>query len=167
MIAQLFVGESGGARLLVADNGTHDGGEIVVARIETVPAGPGPGGEATFTALYIVITSDADGTVEIIPVISGEAEDGTPFEQELEKQEILVVSQGELRDSSHQIGLSVPYIVNNVEVARFAPRATWFRARIKAMLHGEGDMIFSGLGVEMEVVRESVRVPAPAPVPGS
>jgi hypothetical protein len=167
VIAALFLGESGGPRLLQADQGTHDDGVIVIARVETDAAGPGAGGEAIFPALFLVLTSDAAATVEIIPILSGENEDGTPFERELERQEILIEATDERMSVPHQFGLSEPLIQGGVEMGRWAPRGAWFRIRVIAMLHGPGDLILEGLGVEMEVVRESVRVPAPTPVTGS
>jgi hypothetical protein len=165
MIANLFLGESGGARLLEADQGSHDDGERVYARLETVAAGPGLGGEAIFTALFIGIENNADADVDVTPIITGANEDGTPFERELETQQITLHASAERTRVQYQLGVSDPLIIGGVEVGRFAARATWFRVRIVALVHSPGDLLFHGLGVEMEVVREAIPTQAPAPVP--
>lgn len=165
MIQALFLGEAGGARLLEADQGSHDDGEKFYGRLETVPAGPGVGGEAIFTALFLGIEYDAAATIDVTPIISGTDEDGTPFERELEVQQIVLTVPPARMSVQKQLGLSEPLLIGGVEVGRWAPRATWYRTRIVALQHTPGDVIFHGLGVEMETVRESIPTQAPAPVP--
>jgi hypothetical protein len=160
MISGLFLGEGGGNRLLLADQGSHDDGVVVVARVENVPAGPGIGGEAIFPALFLTITGTGKATIDIVPIISGADELGEPFEYELESQQITTDASLERVSRPKVIGLSLPLVVNGVEVARFSPRGTWFRARITAVVHDDGDLILEGQGVEMEVVRESLFAPA-------
>lgn len=165
MIASLFLGESGGGRLLQADQGSHDDGVPVYARLETVAAGPGVGGEAIFPALYLALTHDVDATIDITPILSGMNDDGTPFERELEVQQILVAATAERMTVQHQLGLSEPYLVDGEEMGRWAPRGNQFRARVVALVHSQGDLVFEGIGVEMEVVTESLPTLALAPVP--
>ena len=165
MIANLFLGESGGARLLQADVGTHDDGEKVFARLETVPAGPGLGGEAIFTGLFLGVEYDAAATIDITPILSGMNDDGTPFERELETQQVVLVRPVSRMLVQYQLGLSDPLLVGGVEVGRWAPRGTWFRVRLVGLQHDQGDVNFLGLGVEMETVREAIPTQAPAPVP--
>lgn len=165
MFAALFLTDADSGRLLQADVGTHDDGVPVLARAETVPAGPGVGGEAIFTALYLAWTSNCAVTLDVTPIITGTNDDGTPFDRELETQELLIDATPEPMHVQREIGLSDPFVVDGVELGRFAPRATWFRTRIVALVHTEGDFILQGLGVEMEVVRESLIVPAPTLAP--
>ena len=165
MIGNLFLGEAGGARLLEANQGSHDDGVKVLARLETTPAGPGVGGEAIFTALYLGVTWTAEATIDVTPIISGANDDGTPFEVELEVQQVTLPANAVPLSMTRLLGLSVPLVVDGVERLRQAPRATWFRARLEALVHDEGDLIFEGIGVEMEVVRESLVAQALAPVP--
>jgi len=165
MITGLFLGEGGGARVLLADQGSHDDGEPVYARLETVAAGPGPGGEAIFPALHLGITSDVEATIDLTPIISGSNEDGTPFERELETQQILVAESSERRSVQYEFGLSEPLLIDGAEVGRWAPRASWFRVRIVALVHTQGDLIFEGIGVEVALVSGSVPTVALAPVP--
>jgi len=163
MLTGLFLGESGGARLLLADQGVDDDGKPMLARLETVPAGPGIGGEAIFPGLFLTITGDAGGTVEITPIISGQRADGTAFDTELETQVIEFPAAATRYSIPYHFGLSVPLIVGGAEVGRFAPRGTWFRTRVVIRQHTPGDLIAEGQAVEMTVVRESIPTSPPTP----
>lgn len=156
MQAGLFLGERGGARLLHGDDGATDDGGAITARGETVPAGPGVGGEAIFTALILGTTSTALATLAVTPIVSGTSPDGTSFETELETQQIYLQSSPQRMSAQHKLGLTAPVTLAGVEVGRTAPRGTWFRARIVATIQDDGELILEGLGVEMEVVREAV-----------
>jgi len=163
MIANLFIGEDGGPRLFMADQGSHDAGEPVHFRLETVPAGPGLGNEAIFTELYLGATGDVSALVDVTPIISGTNDDGTPFETELETQSWEIALTADRMTAVKPFGLSLPLIVDDIERARFAPRGSWFRARITGIVHSGQDLIFEGQGVEMEVVRVSTPTPSPTP----
>jgi hypothetical protein len=163
MNAALFLTEAGGGRLLEADQGFEDDGVPVLARLETVPAGPGVGGEAIFTGLFLTVTGDAAGTVSVTPIISGQRPDGTPFDDELETQVIVCAAAAVRSSIPYHFGLTLPLIVGGAEVGRFAPRGTWFRTRVVLQQETAGDLIAEALGVEMEVVREAIPTSPPTP----
>jgi len=148
MSAILFLGEQGGNRLLRADDGYQDAGSAVPVRLETVPVAPaGPGGEAIFTALYVVLTATMAASVQVTPIVDG---------VELATQTITLSAQASRKTTHHELGLSVALLEGATEVARFAARGTWFQARISVSALAAGDLIVDGLALEHEVVRESI-----------
>ncbi len=147
-VPRLFLGESGGNRLLKADDGFQDAGVNISIRAETVPVAPaGAGGEAIFTSVYLVLTATMAVTVQITPIVD---------EVPLETQDIVLSAQTERKRTHHEFGLSIPYIHNSVERARFAPRGTWFQVRIVVPAIAAGDLIIEGVALEYEIVRESI-----------
>lgn len=158
----LFLGELGGNRLLQADDGYQDGGNDIAIRAESVPWAPaGAGGEAIFTALFLAFTSTMAVTITVTPIVWViDGEDVTVTE--LASQDIVLAANAARVTSKHELGLSVPLMNGLVEVARFAPRGTWFAVRLEAAALAVGDLILDGASVEYEVVRESMQAQAPA-----
>lgn len=154
-IPRLFLGELGGNRLLQADVGFQDAALAVPIRAETVPAAPaGVGGEAIFSALYLVFTATMVVTVDVTPIVDG---------VELETQQITLAGEVERETTHHELGLSIPLVHNLIERARFAPRGTWFSVRIDVPAIADGDLIIDGVGLEHEIVRESLAAQTVAP----
>src|SRR5574341_267236 len=151
-VPRLFLGELGGNRLLKADDGFQDASAAIVVRAETVPVAPaGPGGEAIFSALYLVLTATMAVTIQVTPIVDGVA---------LEMQDITLSAQTERKTTHHELGLSIPLMEGPTEMARFAPRGTWFQARIVVPALAAGDLIIDGVSLEHEVVRESIAAEA-------
>jgi hypothetical protein len=145
---KLFLGQSGGNALLKADDGYQDAGTPIAIRLETVPLAPaGPGGEAIFTALFLTFTATMAATVTVTPIL-----DGTT----LASQTISLQAASERTTTRHELGLSVPYVDGGQERLRTAPRGAWLQVRLTVTAIGPGDLVFDGVNVEYEVVRESL-----------
>jgi hypothetical protein len=145
---RLFLGQSGGNALLKADDGYQDAGNPIAVRLETAPVSPaGPGGEAIFTALFLTFTNTMAATVSVTPIV-----DGT----ELASQTITLPARTERTTTRHELGLSIPYTEGGQELLRTAPRGAWLQVRLSVAAIGPGDLIFDGVSVEYEVVRESL-----------
>lgn len=161
-IPRLFLGELGGNRLLQADDGFQDAGLAIAVRLESELLAPaGPGGEAIFSALYLVFTATMAATIVVTPIVWS-VEDGEVVRTELETQSIVLASEPERRTTHHELGLSVPLLepVTLIERGRFAPRGTWFAIRLDVAALAAGDLILDGVSVEHEVVRESLQAQA-------
>ncbi|MDZ7418791.1 MAG: hypothetical protein ONB52_21920 [candidate division KSB1 bacterium] len=135
------------------DEGATDDGQAVVARLQSTPLAPaGAGGEAVFTAVYLVATLEGQGTIWLTPIV-----DGTEYTE----QAISFDFPTRQEAATYEIGLSRPLVSGGAERARFALRGTWFALKVKAQLVStSGTIILEGVEVEHAVVQET-RTPVP------
>lgn len=155
MDPRVFFGRGGSGELLEYGVGMTDQGEPIVAQARTSRlAAAGPGGEALFTGVDLVLTHTLAGTVEVIPVVDGILRpEAAPAPIELE-------ATGGLRVTRRfNMGLSVPHLHEDVEIFRTGLFGIWFQilVRTSGELTDGTDLIFEGCNVEVEEIEPSDR----------
>lgn len=154
----IIIGRAGTPVLLEVGVGYDDDGTDYEMLATSQPIAPaGPGGECIFTLLYLTTRHySSDVSVWITPIV-----DRTELATQRLDLTGVLNSKGELQ--THEIGLSIPYIVATVERLRYAPRGTWFSVRIETK-YGDNEVgaapapaqqIVESVELEYEVVRES------------
>lgn len=137
-------------RLLEGGVGNDDAGTPFDARAQTRPLAPaGPGGECMFVNLYLVVerANAQNFTLELVPIVDDE---------ELDTYELVLEGVAQPVEEVHEIPLSVPYLVDGLEVARNAPRGAWFSVRVQNGSAVPPEIhIWEGFELEYEVVSES------------
>lgn len=147
---QLLFGQGGGNKVLLASSSAADDDGVDFNLLATTNrlAPAGAGGEAIFTALWLVVTHTMDVDLVFTPLLDGLA---------LESQTVALSAGAARVTARFRLGLSVPFLNPlGTEVMRTAPRGTWFQVRI-ATTGGmaAGDLLIEGCELEHEVVRAS------------
>lgn len=155
----LVLGKAGEPVILRVGEGYMDDDaayEMLAKSRGVAPAGPG--GECIFTLLYLTtLHYTEDVSVWITPIIDGTA-------LETQRLDLTGVTDSTGERKTHEVGLSVPYLVGGVERLRFAPRGTWFEVQIETK-YGDAEtgapttaskQIVESVELEYEVVRESM-----------
>lgn len=138
--------------LLRVGVGFLDDGVAYNALGKSDPLAPaGSGGECIFPSLYLVLVHEGDAvTLRVTPIVD---------EVALEFTDIALPLVAERKVTNHEIPVSVPYIVGDIEVARFAPRGTWIQVQVDTISDGVVELLaklrVDSVDVEYEVVRES------------
>lgn len=132
--------------------------DYVLEPNEIAPAGPG--GEALFHSLYLVVTRNntSDVACEVVPILD---------DVELAAQSITLAAVPGTRPVTEvcEIPLHQPH--GSPERTRHGLRGTWFRFRVQSDVYQDlgTRLIFDGAVVDARVVRESKSVGTAAPAP--
>lgn len=145
-VVRTFFGTRSDGRLLLADAGYSDDGVSYPVLARTNPVAPGgPGGEVLFTSVYLVVTHTDALTLKVTPLVDGYPAE--PFTLQF------VQSPVQIRED-REVPVSVPYLVEGVEMARFAPRGAWFQIQVETV-GAPVDFTIEAADLEYEVLRES------------
>lgn len=136
-----------GGDLLEGDTGVTDDGAGITARIQTSEVAPaGPGGEAAFHNVYLALTrsNPLDATLTLTPIVDGVDQDARNL--------TLAGVAGPLTEVL-EVPLTQGFDVGGVEELRHALRGAFFSLRLEAGVP-DGALVFEGLELETEIVRE-------------
>lgn len=159
-----FGGRDTVANVLQTNSGFQDNLVDYVPSLLTNPVAPaGASGECVFLTAYITLTHSMACEVRITPVVDFVPLDGTGGQPD----ERLVITLADLTAAGRlterfEMGLSLPFPLVGTERFRNALRGAWFQVLMEA-INGlaAGDLIFEQVGLEFEVVRESLVAEAP------
>lgn len=155
----LFFGRATEPVLLRVGVGYTDDGDAyeMLARSRSV-APAGTNGEVALCCLYITtLHFDTDVSVWITPILDGE-----PLPTQ--RLDLTGVMDSEGERETHEVDLSIPYMVGGVERLRYAPRGTWVEVQIETKYAdaetgaapAAAKQVVESVVLEYEVVRESM-----------
>ena len=153
-LSRFFYGtttEDSDAAIWRVEQGTSDFGERLRLLVEPNKYAPfGTGNEGWFRTLYLNFTRTnlADMTLDVVPLLDGVALETTAVS--------LPATDGTPVTDIHEVPLSVPAIVNDIEVGRNGARGVWFAYRIISSGDlASGEITFNGAALEAIPVRET------------
>lgn len=143
-IPHLFFGQTANVLLeLDATTSTDAGAPYSLYAVSNRVAPAGAGGECIFPVLYLTVTYASAGAIDVTPLVDGIA---------LERQRVSLPGPGGVAETKvYELGVSVPYLVEGVERARFAARGTWLQVRVET----NDPITVESIEAEVEIVRES------------
>lgn len=149
----IYLGAQGLSTLLALDPTARrdaPGYDYNLLALTNRAAPAGVGGECIFPALYFVTVHTAAVALFVTVLVDNVA---------LETQRLDLPAAALDSVTAHELGLSVPVLVDGAEVGRVYPRGTWAQVRVETRFDNAAYMAAAvavdGIEIEHEVVRET------------
>lgn len=146
MIPRAFVGSGEGGGIYLVDEGVDDAGTAIALRAESNAIAPeGVGLDYIFDRVWFTITHAMAVTLRVTPVVDGVALGDASFDIVLGEQATETVRVFER-------AIRRPFLRNEVEVYRFAPRGTWLSLRVESVgALGTGRLFFDEIELKYDI----------------